>query len=343
MLRIHFTAQDLARTRLSPTLGPVAETVFALGLLDGASNALHQRWRHRLSRHLRRRTPLTGLLATRSHAVRAPDDLLCLVDRSPGADDGALRALGIDRQEVLDGVLEVWRSAVAPYWGRMLNHLEAECTTRGRITMTGGVDRLLATLHSRVSWNSPVLELPGPDQEVRLRGRGLLLVPSFFLAHRPGVLIGAEPDTGQAALVFAVPPSSPQAERLWDEPVNTVQALGALVGRTRAAALRALTASRTTTELAQKLGISSAGASQHAAILRESGLITTHRNRNTVVHTVTPLGMALLGMEQDAADDAPRHGTAGARTPMATGTETRMAAGVEGRAATGAESRMTAA
>ncbi|MFF9785274.1 Predicted transcriptional regulator [Streptomyces sp. SceaMP-e96] len=301
MLRIHFTSQDLARTRLSPSLGPVTETVFALGLLSNSTTSLHMRWRHRLSMHLRQCTPLAGLLADRSRALQAPDDLLCLVDASPEADSGALRTLGLSRPEALDGVLEVWRSAVAPYWDKMLNHLEAECNTRGRITMTGGVDRLLDTLHSKVSWGSPVLELPGPDRDVRLRGRGLLLVPSFFLTHRPALLIGAEPDTGQPALVFAVPPNARQAERLWDEPANMVQALGALVGRTRAAALRALTASHTTTELAQELGISSAGASQHAAILREAGLITTHRNRNTVVHTVTPLGMALLGMEQNRA------------------------------------------
>ncbi len=318
MLRLHFTAQDLARTRLSPTLGPVAETVLALGLLSHADNALHTRWRSRLNKHLRQRSALTGLLLGQPRGIRSPDDLLCLVDTGPESDDGALRALGLSRRQAVEAVLQVWRSAVAPYWGRMLNHLESECSTRGRITMTGGVDRLLCTLHSRVSWNAPVLEVPGPDREVRLHGRGLLLVPSFFLAHRPALLIDAEPETGRAALVFAVRPDFRDAARLWDEPADTVQALGALVGRTRAAALRALTVSRTTTELAERLGISSAGASQHAAILRASGLITTHRNRNTVVHTVTPLGMALLGMDgREATGESERATGRGAPVPAA--------------------------
>jgi DNA-binding transcriptional ArsR family regulator len=294
--RIHFTAEDLARTRLSPTLGQVAETVFALGLLGRPGSAAHLRWRHRLAQHLRQRTALAALVASPQSRLRAPGDLLCLVDAAPDEGDRALRALGLGRDEALAAVRDVWRYALAPYSNRVLNQLEHECNARGRITMTGGVDRLLETLHSKIQWQSPVLEVPGPDRDVHLDGRGLVLVPSLFLVHQPAVLIRSLPESGGAALVFAVSPDFPQAAGLWDEPDNTGQALGALVGRTRAAALRALTTSRTTSELAEALGISSAGASQHTAVLRESGLITTHRNRNTVLHTVTPLGMALLGM-----------------------------------------------
>ncbi|MGX1123048.1 DNA-binding transcriptional ArsR family regulator [Streptomyces ambofaciens] len=222
--------------------------------------------------------------------------------------DRGLRALGLGPEEALAAVRDVWRHALAPYWNRVLNQLEHECNARGRITMTGGVDRLLETLHSKIQWQSPVLEVPGPDRDIHLDGRGLVLVPSLFLVHQPSVLIRSLPQDGGSALVFAVSPDFPQAAGLWDEPDNTGQALGALVGRTRAAALRALTASHTTSELAETLGISSAGASQHTAVLRESGLITTHRNRNTVLHTVTPLGMALLGMRVRESGRAPGNG-----------------------------------
>ncbi|WP_447040833.1 ArsR/SmtB family transcription factor [Streptomyces sp. DSM 118878] len=317
MQRIHFTVEDLARTRLSPTLGPVAETVFALGMLGRPGAAPHLRWRSRLAKHLRQRTVPAGLLASPQSRVRAPGDLLCLVDRSPDADDGPLRALGLSREEALTAVWDVWHCAVAPYWNRVRNQLESECNARGRITMSGGVDRLLETLHSRILWRSPVLEVPGPDRDVHLDGRGLLLVPSLFLTHQPGMLIRSEPESGNAALVFAVPPDFPHAAGLWDEPDHIVQALPALVGRTRAAALQALTVACTTSELAQRLGISSAGASQHTAILRESGLITTHRNRNTVVHTVTPLGMALLGVRNRDADAFEPWGGVESRVPAA--------------------------
>ncbi|MEU8927498.1 hypothetical protein AB0D10_42430 [Kitasatospora sp. NPDC048545] len=40
-------------------------------------------------------------------------------------------------------------------------------------------------------------------------------------------------------------------------------------------------------------------------MLRQSGLITTMRNRNTVLHTVTPLGTALLGVPQQAQPAVP--------------------------------------
>jgi DNA-binding transcriptional ArsR family regulator len=297
VLRIHFTAQDLTRVRLRPTLGPVAETVFALGMRGRTSSASQVRWRNQLSWHLRRSTPLTQLLTATQRRVQAPGDLLCLIDRSPTADDSALRSAGIGRRDATAEIMQVWRSALEPYASRMQARLAAECDARGRITMTGGVDRLLSTLHSRISWNSSVMAIPGPPRDVFLDGQGLLLVPSLFLSqHQSAVLIGAEPETGQRALVFAAPPSAPAGAGLWDTPDNSSQALSALVGRTRAAALRALTSSCTTSQLAELLGISSAGASQHAAILRESGLITTLRNRNTVLHTVTPLGMALLGV-----------------------------------------------
>jgi DNA-binding transcriptional ArsR family regulator len=34
--------------------------------------------------------------------------------------------------------------------------------------------------------------------------------------------------------------------------------------------------------------------SKHTAVLRRAGLIITHRERNTVLHSLTPLGSALL-------------------------------------------------
>ena len=43
-----------------------------------------------------------------------------------------------------------------------------------------------------------------------------------------------------------------------------------------------------------RLGISLAGASKHAKVLRKAGLVTTSRHRNTALHTLTPLGFALL-------------------------------------------------
>jgi DNA-binding transcriptional ArsR family regulator len=90
-------------------------------------------------------------------------------------------------------------------------------------------------------------------------------------------------------LVYPVDPA-PLPDR--DRPDQ--RALGALVGNTRAAVLGAVGDGCSTSDLARRVQVSPAAASQHASILREAGLIVSTRDRNQVVHTLTPLGVALL-------------------------------------------------
>ncbi|MER7702107.1 helix-turn-helix domain-containing protein [Kitasatospora sp. NPDC097605] len=283
MLRIHFTAGDLARVRLSPTAGPYAETVFALGLLARGGGTAYARWR----RQAASRMPQSRMPHLAALPPAVPDALL-RAGRPQGPPAGQLR-----RVEAC--LPEVWRIAVAPYWDRLLGFLEAECDARGRTVMAGGVEQLLATLHPRIRWCAPVLEIHGaPDEDVRLDGNGLVISPSVFLGHRPGQLVADEREDGRLVLAVSAPLDADRAADLWGERATGRQSLGALVGQTRAAALRALRASCTTSQLADRLGISVAGASQHTAVLRQTGLITTRRVRNTVFHSVTPLGVALL-------------------------------------------------
>ena len=72
-------------------------------------------------------------------------------------------------------------------------------------------------------------------------------------------------------------------------------AVEALLGRSRAAALPALTRPRTTGQLATESSLSPASAPQHAATLRAARLITTEREGPRVRHRITPLGLDLLG------------------------------------------------
>ncbi|MFD5752150.1 ArsR/SmtB family transcription factor [Streptomyces sp. NPDC127033] len=297
MQKIHFTAADLARTRLQSTLGPVAEGIFALGVLTQSRNADYARWRGDVLGRLRETSSLNRPLVPLLRALKAPDDLLFLLDSSPDADASVLAALSLTRTDLTRLAVDMWRAGVAPYWDRVLERLDSECDAHGRIAMTGGVERLLATLHPRIVWNPPVLEIhDGLECEVHLKGQGLLLTPSAFLPGTVGRIIRSERDSDQPALVFAVPSDVSGLFALPDEPdVTGGQALSALVGQTRAAALRALTNTCTTSQLAARLGVSPGSASQHASVLRESGLITTRRVRNCALHSVTPLGMALLG------------------------------------------------
>ncbi|MFH9728009.1 ArsR/SmtB family transcription factor [Streptomyces sp. NPDC017254] len=295
MQRIHFTGTDLARVRLRSSLGPLLEGVFATRLLvRPARGDVYARWR----------------IAVRN-SIRGSSRAALPLPHSPGAETPLLRLLetvdrGVpaQRTEAERLALDVWRAGVFPYAERMLERLEAVCHAHCREAAAGGVEGLLSTLHPRISWRGPVLEVEGgPDRDIRLDGRGLVLKPSVFLPGEAGRVLAPERESGQTVLVFA---ADPELTEGWHEtPAATgaedgdddgeARALSALVGQTRAAALRVLTDTSTNSELAARLGVSPGVASRHAAVLRETGLITTRRVGSSALHTVTPLGMALLG------------------------------------------------
>jgi DNA-binding transcriptional ArsR family regulator len=170
---------------------------------------------------------------------------------------------------------------------------------------------MLATLHPDVRWKAPVLEVRGPRSgDIYLGGRGLVLAPSLFLGQGATVLEEVRRDGGRLVLAFPAALDPATAPAMWSldgtpdpAPRDPGEALGALVGRTRAAVLKALADACTTTELAQRLGISPAGASQHTSVLREAGLVASRRSRNMVLHSVTPLGLAMIeGRSLDIAE-----------------------------------------
>jgi DNA-binding transcriptional ArsR family regulator len=95
-------------------------------------------------------------------------------------------------------------------------------------------------------------------------------------------------------LVYPVrhdPAWSEPAER-WADPDR---ALADLLGRTRAAVLRSISAGAcSTSELAARAGISLASASEHAHVLHRTGLVTTRRVGSAVRHTISPIGTDVL-------------------------------------------------
>jgi DNA-binding transcriptional ArsR family regulator len=320
MQRIHFTAVDIAKTRLKTSAGPLIETAFAYGLLGRGVPPAYARWRKQVSKRL---PSWPRLRSGGVSVVNDPETLLDLIEHSGsqgilGGDtadaagqDALVAQLSAYREAA--GLSEVWQAAIAPYWDHMEAYLQVECEARGRVVMAGGVGLLLATLHPKIRWHAQVLEIPGgPDEDIFLDRRGLVLTPSVFLNHRPAQLTGKRSEGGELVLAFAAPPDVQRTANLWDEPDDSAQSLGALVGQTRAAALRVLRATCTTSQLAHRLGISAAGASQHTTVLRQTGLITTRRIRNTVLHTVTPLGLALLdGLPaRSTAERVPAQGSA---------------------------------
>jgi DNA-binding transcriptional ArsR family regulator len=286
--RIHFSVGDLAQVRMVTGLGVVAESVFALDLF-GRPGVLFGQWRKRVRVRLGSRLNAIEQLVGDQPPL---SELLWMIERpeSPGGHGSAQTHV----RQVAEAVFEFGNAAVVPYWEQGLKHLRAERDDRGRIAISGGIDWLLGTLHPALRWEPPVLHVPGgPDRDVYLDDRGLLLSPALFLAPRTCVYIEPD-DVGAPILAFSTRFNGATTIDVDDPDDTGGQALGALVGHTRAAALQVLSDSCTTSELAQRLGISIAGASKHATVLRKAGLIRTARNRNAVLHTLTPLGVALL-------------------------------------------------
>lgn len=193
--------------------------------------------------------------------------------------------------------------AIAPYWPRLRAHLDGERARIGRAIATGGLDGLLAGLGSdQLHWNPPVLELTRPVQPApeagsdhHLGGRGLLLVPSvFFCGHAPVLArdrSGGRPDM----LIYPAPPALATAGDFWSAAVP--QGLSGLLGATRAKVLTAAAGGGSTTLLARRAGIPLPSASQHAAVLRSAGLLTTERCGPSVHHSLTDLGVRLLNRQ----------------------------------------------
>ena len=334
--RIYFTAADLARTTISAPLGPLAETTMALSLLRCPlqPSSLFSDWRHRaVAQITAQMKPLLILIPAGSRGV----DLCTLTGDPRTMEQGAQALMTMPRDQVLaemgdlhrhhrlpasawaaaeagsearlrlaDATDATYRALVEPYWGRIRAHLRAEQYARGQILMHGGVERLLTTLQTpRLRWRPPVLEIDIPGStDVQLAGRGLTLVPSLFVGEIPALLRDLHDERAVPRLVFPAGRNRATDTALWRRPRSGSGALAALVGRTRAATLNSIADGCTTTELAHRVGVSLAAASQHATVLREAGLISTSRHGSAVRHTLTQLGGELLDAGSSA--DEPR-------------------------------------
>ncbi|WP_156365440.1 ArsR/SmtB family transcription factor [Sciscionella sediminilitoris] len=292
------TVDDLVRTRIIATAGPKVEAALAVDLLDGNTAGPFGEWRQRVRNRFGHDGNGLGLLFNSRHC----EPELRWQQGMHAADPG-LGLTGEQRRFAAE-LNEFTQLMITPYWSGILAHLESRRGVLGRVLAAGGVERLLATLHPQIHWEPPVIRIqaPGPDRIVYANGRSVVLCPSTFLCTRPAACIEPSGEGDPLVLLFSAPPDQEVAKAIWGgASYRAESSLSALLGRTRASVLRHLVDSSTTTELANRLGISVAAASQHASVLRSAGLITTRRNRNSVMHTVTALGVHLLGYREVAA------------------------------------------
>ncbi|MFG3494026.1 ArsR/SmtB family transcription factor [Streptomyces sp. NPDC047928] len=320
MLRIHFNGADLAGVRMAARPDVLWETILSFHRLrDRRGALLYGEWRSETRTRLNGETRLLGALVpprgyfpdflTPPEGLHGLDTALEAVRGTPPARlHTELALLGSSRSAAaplpgwaaqlaegrpapfgkLIGALRAYhRAAVEPYWTYVQARVEADRAVRGRALLDGGADELLASLPPMLRWRSPVLEADYPvDRDVHLGGRGLLLQPSYFC--RGTAVMYRDPDL-PPVLVYPVTHTDAPAS---GDPGGP--SLGRLVGHTRSAVLKAIGHGGTTSELARRAGVSLASASQHAGVLREAGLVVTLRQGSSVLHTLTPLGAALL-------------------------------------------------
>ncbi|MEX0173475.1 ArsR/SmtB family transcription factor [Streptomyces sp. LMG1-1-1.1] len=317
MLRIHFTAEDFARIRFAPRPAPLQELHAALTTVVAQHGGpLFAPWRGRVLRSLPAATdPLADLVP----AGRPPSFLDVLGDTVADgferirATSPALVRSELERvhgpvppptwiRGLHAGDKTAWRTlhraqqaayetVLAPVWP-VVQDLHREEFTRYALTVAEhGVAATLTVLAPGSRLHEGVWEWPGaaPDRDVRLHGRGLVLLPTFH--HPAGPLLQDTPGRPAVLTYPAGPGLPPAAER----PAAPAETLAAVLGRTRLDALRLLAEPHTTTSLARALHVSNATASSHAAALRSAGMATTTRTGRSVTHRRTALGTLVAG------------------------------------------------
>ncbi|MFY1634613.1 DUF5937 family protein [Solwaraspora sp. WMMB335] len=321
---IKVTPTDVAASRYA--ISPIGETMAALRLFAGAHPAgplLPWVHRHR-DRYLALRQAQPGIVAIRAlyrrHGYSADfiqpppagvgltfAEQLAVVRATPlpQAHDEIARSLAgrrppsgtvrrlLDADDVVDRLADAidaaWRTLIAPDWPRLRGILERDVVYRaGRLTAYGW-SSALADLDPRLSWaaSEATIAVTGFAAESHhLGGEGLLFVPTVF-----GTLsLHLDPPWPYAigyrargvADLFGPPPAGRAAD-----------GLDRLIGPTRAAVLRALAVSATTSQLVAHLGIGLGTAGDHLAVLRDAGLVRRARAGRAVRYERTALGDAL--------------------------------------------------
>ncbi|HEY9371068.1 ArsR/SmtB family transcription factor [Streptomyces sp.] len=322
---LSFSAADLAQTRFA--VSPMWEVVTSFGVLRRADvePGLHQRWaaqvRPRLVEAGLDRGWLAELIpgssyladflnptpATPFPTLDAELDAICrtapervhieldiLGGKSDSRPSPRLRVLREAPEAALEKIAaeirSYWELALAPYWARVRDLLEADVFHRARQVAEHGAAHVLNELHETVRWDDGSLRLVRRHCALTRdrAGSGLLLIPSAFAWPR--------------VLTRSVPPEPPQLAypargvgTLWEpRGVAASDAVAAVIGRSRTLLLTELDTPASTTQLARHSGLSAAGVSQHLTALRDAGLVTAHRAGRSVLYARTAVADALL-------------------------------------------------
>ncbi|MEV6398282.1 helix-turn-helix domain-containing protein [Streptomyces sp. NPDC051907] len=333
MIRIHLTAADFAGVRFAARPAPLQELNSAfLMLFRPDEELLFGNWRRRLLTSLPAAVePLGDLVpaleapafldvfsdslhegldtvrATPADVVRSELERVNARRRSPAplwirdlhrGDASAWQVLRRAQQAAFEAVLR-------PVWPVVQDLHRAEFARHALTVAEHGVGAALTELVPGSRLHEGVWELDAPvEQDVRLGGRGLVLVPTFHWTGHPVV---ADVPDGPLFLTCAAGPGLPLSLA---GAGDAESALAGVLGQTRFDALLLLTQEHTTSDLARRLRVSNATASTHAAALRGAGLVSTVRAGKSVLHRRTALGSLLVQGRRAGVRTGPAGGAA---------------------------------
>lgn len=319
MIQLRLSSAVLARMRFA--YSPLAETAKSLYIVNsGSVHPLHRGWYERVrpdlprvdGELLRAVVPPGGhvaefLFVGATSTATTIEEQLHLVATWPlqhfGDELGqAWRAAGLspaarrllDRgadgpQRVADALDHYWHVAVEPYWPRLRAVLDADVAYRVNQLARGGIAELMADLHPSIDMTDHAIRIASPTED-DVDGGGLTLVPCVFVWPHLWVELGL---AGEPSLTYG----ARGIGALWQDggpDAGEEDALGALLGRSRAEILVSLSLPRSTTDLARALGLSAPTISAHLAILRRGGLVTSWRHGRRVLYLRTSVAATIV-------------------------------------------------
>jgi len=308
MLELSFTAADVAYTRFA--FSPLWEVVASVRVLKGGvGHDLHAAWAAQATERLRGFDwrPLADLVPERvipgfvcpPPTTPVPDlavELAALRATPPARIASELAAIPEitgpppSPAALADVIAGYWERALAPFWPRLLRLLEADVLYRARRLTTGGAQALFADLNPAVRWADDRLYVSHRDVSARrgLRGKGLLLVPSAFVWPR---VFSITVPGWQPTLRY--PPRG--VGELWaSRAVPVSAALAGVLGSGRALVLTSLDVPASTKALAERIGMTPGGVSQHLTAMKAAGLVTAHRVGREVRYARTRTAESLV-------------------------------------------------
>lgn len=191
---------------------------------------------------------------------------------------------------IADALAAYWSAAIEPHWSRIRAVLDEDVAYRAGRLANGGIEGLLRDLHPELELTDRTLRVASSASgEHELYGQGLLLVPCVFAW--PHIMI--DPGNWNMPSITYGPRGVGQ---LWspENPAPDDDALGALLGYSRAAILLAVDIPKSTSDLANELDQSAPSVSGHLSVLKRAGLVVSWRSGRRVLYQRTPLATSVI-------------------------------------------------